>query len=73
MSNAMDDSDQVATPRRPYAQLASPRACRDGQHKPMRPTVLDASGMEHSRCRVCGCALSRMPVLRRWFRSGQMG
>jgi hypothetical protein len=33
----------------------------------------DDQGVEHGRCRHCGCELARMPVLRRWFRTGEMG
>lgn len=49
------------------------RACREGQHVPEASFTVDEQGMQHSRCRHCGCSLARVPVLRRWFRTGPMG
>ena len=47
--------------------------CRIGIHVDDSSIEVDTHGVEHSRCRHCGCELTRMPVHRRWFRSGLMG
>ncbi|MGF7155355.1 hypothetical protein [Novosphingobium gossypii] len=47
--------------------------CRNERHSAARKFVVDASGVQTCRCRVCGCDLRRMPAMRRWFRSGMMG
>ena len=60
-------------PRRPKDYLAAPRACRRGEHNPVSTITVDAAGVEHSRCRTCGCELARMPVIRRWYRTGLLG
>lgn len=49
------------------------RACWAGRHIPGPDVRIDDQGIEHAQCRHCGCALARMPVLRRWFRIGVMG
>jgi len=72
------DPQQQALPtvrrkRRPRMIADFSRACRAGRHIVGTETSIDAQGVEHGRCRHCGCELSRMPVLRRWFRSGPMG
>ena len=68
-----DVSRQQATPRRRSDPLAGLRACRRGEHRPTPALTIDIDGLQYSRCRTCGCDLARMPVLRRWFRTGQMG
>jgi hypothetical protein len=47
--------------------------CREERHVASAKVTVDGSGVEHCRCRSCGCDLRRMPTLRRWFRSGMMG
>ena len=59
--------------RRKADLLAAPRACREGTHHPRNDIFTDALGVQHSRCRTCGCELSRVPTLRRWYRTGRMG
>ncbi|ARR52085.1 hypothetical protein HY78_00720 [Rhizorhabdus wittichii DC-6] len=49
------------------------RNCRAGRHIVAADVRTDDQGVEHGRCRHCGCELARMPVLRRWFRTGEMG
>lgn len=49
------------------------RNCRQERHIASAKIVVEASGIERCRCRVCGCELRRIPALRRWFRSGMMG
>jgi hypothetical protein len=49
------------------------RNCRAGRHIVAPEVRTDEQGVEHGRCRHCGCELARMPVLRRWFRTGEMG
>jgi len=48
-------------------------SCRAGRHVPARGVTIDAAGVAHGRCRRCGCALRRLPAIRRWFVSGMMG
>lgn len=72
--NDRDDEIKAQAPsRRPTDFRASLRACRQGQHRPAPDIRLDPAGIEHSRCRNCGCDLTRLPSVRRWFRSGRMG
>lgn len=59
--------------RQPRMVADLSRACRAGRHIPAADIRIDAQGVEHGRCRHCGCELTRMPVLRRWFRTGPMG
>lgn len=47
--------------------------CRVGRHHPKGRVTTDASGLQHSRCRHCGCALSRVPTIGRWYLSGELG
>ncbi|MEE4451616.1 hypothetical protein [Novosphingobium resinovorum] len=47
--------------------------CRHERHVASRKILVDPSGVELCRCKVCGCDLRRMPAMRRWFRSGMMG
>ncbi|MES2496546.1 MAG: hypothetical protein V4618_10545 [Pseudomonadota bacterium] len=47
--------------------------CRAGRHIVASEVRTDSRGVQHGHCRHCGCELSRMPVLRRWFRTGEMG
>jgi len=49
--------------------MTDPATCR---HDPVART-LDPGGLERARCRRCGCDLRRLPVLRRWYRTGPMG
>jgi hypothetical protein len=72
---ASHEDIKVGTKRstRAHDFLAAPRACRRGEHVPTADIATDASGLQHSRCRTCGCELTRLPVLRRWYRTGMMG
>lgn len=54
------------------ASPAAPGACAAGRHDPVAVSR-DAAGIGHARCRRCGCALRRLPVMRRWYRTGPMG
>jgi hypothetical protein len=56
--------------RRATGSLAD---CRAERHVAAAKILVDASGVQHCRCRICGCDLRRLPSLRRWFRSGMMG
>lgn len=49
------------------------RNCRAGHHIATTEVRTDEQGVDHGRCRYCGCELARVPVLRRWFRTGEMG
>lgn len=57
------------------ASLASPllNGCDAGRHVAGRRVTVDASGVAHARCRRCGCELTRLPAIRRWYRSGVLG
>jgi hypothetical protein len=81
-SAAMEDKSMFMDPKSltapethaaPHEPSAVSRACRSGRHVATRQVKTDAQGVQHSRCRHCGCEISRLPVLRRWFRSGMMG
>lgn len=48
-------------------------SCLSGHHVPEYKLWADADGIQHSRCRHCGCELRRLPAIRRWYRSGPMG
>ncbi|MBB3349387.1 hypothetical protein [Sphingomonas sp. BK069] len=50
-----------------------PADCRAGRHLPARRVTVDANGAAHARCRRCGCELTRLPAIRRWYRSGVLG
>ncbi len=50
-----------------------PEDCRAGRHLPARRMTVDANGAAHARCRRCGCELTRLPAIRRWYRSGVLG
>ncbi|MBB3693511.1 hypothetical protein [Sphingomonas sp. BK580] len=50
-----------------------PADCRAGRHAPARRVTVDANGAAHARCRRCGCELTRLPAIRRWYRSGVLG
>lgn len=65
--------DVIKKQRRKTDPLAAHRACRRGDHQPSSDIITEDSGLQRSKCRVCGCELARIPVLRRWFRSGMLG
>lgn len=48
-------------------------ACSAGRHVPGGAIVVDQHGTRHAHCRHCGCPLSRLQSIRRWYRSGQLG
>ncbi len=50
-----------------------PADCRAGRHLPNRRVTIDGNGAAHTRCRRCGCELTRLPAIRRWYRSGILG
>ncbi|TCP36858.1 hypothetical protein [Sphingomonas sp. BK235] len=50
-----------------------PPDCRAGRHLPGRRVTIDPDGVAHARCRRCGCELTRLPAIRRWYRSGLIG
>lgn len=47
--------------------------CRVGLHQAIDKVTIDAGGIEHSRCRYCGCTLIRLPTIGRWYLSGELG
>ncbi|PZU60950.1 MAG: hypothetical protein DI547_00415 [Sphingobium sp.] len=57
----------------PVRPTPSRDRCGRGRHVARSSIRVDDQGIEHSRCRHCGCELTRMPVLRRWYRTGMMG
>jgi hypothetical protein len=52
---------------------AVPPECAAGHHLAGARVTTDATGVQHARCRRCGCDLTRLPTLRRWYRSGWLG
>lgn len=56
-----------------HTPLRLPRDCGTGNHVAKPGVTIDRLGVEHGRCRYCGCELTRLPVLRRWYRTGEMG
>ena len=57
-------------------RAASPRgiaACARGAHLADGMVTQDVLGIDHALCRHCGCSLTRVPTLRRWYQSGTMG
>jgi hypothetical protein len=58
----------------PDTRAADPAAaCSVGRHVPSGAIVVDEHGTRHAKCRHCGCSLSRLQSIRRWYRSGQLG
>jgi hypothetical protein len=47
--------------------------CLRGSHVANPHIRADEYGIQHSRCRNCGCELTRMPAFGRWYRTGLMG
>lgn len=64
------DADKSPSIKRVSGRL---RDCHRERHIASAKVQVDASGIQHCRCRVCGCELRRLPALRSWFRSGMMG
>lgn len=56
-----------------HAPVPLTDTCESGRHLPGTRIVTDARGIQHTRCRRCGCELARIPAIRRWYRSGMLG
>ncbi|WP_375249746.1 hypothetical protein [Sphingomonas sp.] len=49
------------------------RDCARERHVAGTRISTDARGLQHARCRHCGCELTRLPAIRRWYRAGLLG
>ncbi|WP_156405314.1 hypothetical protein [Sphingomonas sp. Root710] len=67
------DSSNTRPHRSAGGRPAPTPGCHLGKHNAARKVTTDASGVDHARCRDCGCELTRMTMVGRWFRSGKMG
>lgn len=67
------DSDDGGHPSTGIRRLPTEPGCHYGKHVASDDITIDTLGVDHARCRDCGCELTRMAMVGRWFRSGKMG